>query len=244
MRLGLTNDAAHIVQRMPSLPGHDSEDVNYARARLLWGLGDFTTAHRIVGAAFRETLKGLPNPRTRRYFQLAYPAAYPDLVGASAGEFKISPLLILALMRQESAYDHNARSWASANGLMQIIPSTGEKIAARLDMPAYNYGVLREPSVNVRFGSWYLSELLRKFNGNIALAIGSYNAGPVAVSAWVDQRHNSATDEFIEDIPYRETRHYVKRVLGNLAVYTYVYRGKPLHIPEQIPDSYLDNVDF
>src|SRR5690606_29716281 len=128
-------------------------------------------------------------------------------------EFGISPLLVLSLMRQESGYDDRARSWASANGLMQIIPRTGARIAARLNLEDYNYGVLRSPEVNVRFGTWYLSELARKYHGHVALAVGSYNAGPVAVSRWVDLRSDSTTDEFIEDIPYRETRHYVKTVL-------------------------------
>ncbi|MEZ4269924.1 MAG: transglycosylase SLT domain-containing protein [Myxococcota bacterium] len=88
----------------------------------------------------------------------------------------------------ESAYDDRARSWASANGLMQIIPRTGRLIAERLDIQDYNYGVLRVVPVNVRFGSWYLGALLQKFRGNLTLAIGSYNAGPLAVSRWVDQR--------------------------------------------------------
>lgn len=244
LRMGLPDQAAEVVGDMDAMPGHDANDVHYARARLLWAFGDYHRAYRLVATAFASRLEDGYSPEERRYFHIAFPAAHGELVQSAAQEFGISPLLIWSLMRQESAFDHRARSWASANGLMQIIPRTGNKIAERLNMKEYNYGVLRSPAVNVRFGAWYLKELLTKFHGHPALAIGSYNAGPEAMSRWVELRGELATDEFIEEIPYRETRHYVKRVLGNLVVYSKLYGQADLTLPHSVPDTYLDNINF
>ncbi len=244
MKLGLHEPAADLVQRLGYLPGFSHEQVTYARARLLYSLGDYNAAYRIVDSAFGSDLRQREPDQLRAYFQLAYPEAHRDAVVAAAREFNISPLLVLAIMRQESAFDHRARSWASAHGLMQIIPPTGDRIAEALGVDPYNDGVLRDPAMSVRFGAWYLSQLVQKFRGNVALAISSYNAGPEAVSSWLDRDGGRRLDEFVEDIPFRETRHYVKRVLGNLAVYKAVYRQKALLLPDTVPASYLNNINF
>ena len=89
-----------------------------------------------------------------------------------------------------------------------------------------------------------MSELIKKFKGHPALAIASYNAGPKAVSRWVDLRGGMATDEFIEEIPFRETRHYVKAVLSNFSVYSELYERKSVTVPETIGMDYLDNINF
>jgi soluble lytic murein transglycosylase len=244
IRLGFTHEAAAVVEDMEPVSGLDATGVQYARAHLLQSLGAYNRAYGIASRTFGSALRGPLDAKSRRYFHLAYPAAFSQLVNRAAGEFGLPPLLLLALMRQESAFNDRARSVASANGLLQIIPRTGAKIAARLGVDDYNFGVLQDPSVNVRFGAWYLAQLFTKFGGNPALAIGGYNAGPAAMAAWVDLRNDSSTDEFVEDIPYRETRHYVKRVLGNYAVYQALYGDAPLTLPDDVPDSYGDNVNF
>ena len=127
---------------------------------------------------------------------------------------------------------------------MQIIPSTGRKIASAMSLDDYNYGALRVPEINIRFGSWYLSQLLHKFRGHPILAVASYNAGPRAVSRWVDLRGGMATDEFVEEIPFRETRHYVKAVLSNFSVYSELYERKSVTVPQSIGTDYLDNINF
>ncbi len=244
MKLGLDDAAASVVQRLPARKDRSSAEVAYGRARVLYQLGDFNTAYRLVDGAFRQAFKTPPEGASKRYFQIAYPDAHSRTVTAAAREFSISPLLILAVMRQESGFDHRARSWAAAQGLMQIIPPTGGRIAEALGVPDFDTGALHDPAVNVRFGAWYLSQLVTKFNGNLPLAIASYNAGPEAVSSWLDKQPGRTLDEFVEEIPFRETRHYVKRVLGNLAVYRALYTSKALVLPERVPASYQDNIDF
>ncbi len=244
MQLGLPDAAADLVGDLDVLPGKSRGEVAYGRARLLYALADYNGAYRLAASAFRQHIKDLPRGSQVRYFRMAYPDAYRSLVLAAAHEFSVSPWLILSVMRQESAFDDRARSWASANGLMQIIPPTGMRIAEALGIDSYDHGLLRDPATSVRFGAWYLSQLVTKYRGNVALAIGSYNAGPEAMSAWLTRSPGRELDEFVEEIPYRETRHYVKRVLGNFAVYRVLYSGKPLELPERVPSSYLDNINF
>lgn len=244
IRLGLKDLAADTVATMPPVPGFDHVDVVYARARMLYSLGDYASAFRAIELGFGDAMRGGPGAVSRRFFHLAYPDAHARVVAAAAEEFAISPLIILAVMRQESNFDERARSSASAHGLMQIIPPTAGRIAAALGMSDYDDALLRVPRVSVRFGAWYLSELLRKFGGNPVLALATYNAGPQAVEGWVVANARRQLDEFVEDIPFKETRHYVKRVVGNLAVYAWLYGGKRLELPGEVPSTFLDNVDF
>lgn len=243
-KLGMLKDAAHALLDVPLRGSFSASDVAYAKARILYELGDFNTTYRLVAGNFARELSQLPRGRAHWLYHMAYPKAFSDWVDTAANEFGISPLLVLSLMRQESAFDDGARSWASANGLMQIIPVTGRRIAQAMGETLYSDGLLRDPAVNVRFGTWYLSQLVTKFDGNYVLAIGSYNAGPQAVQRWTKNRIQMPLDEFVEDIPYRETRHYVKNVLSNLAAYNGLYIKKPISLPDKVPSTFLDNVNF
>jgi len=242
--LGMRYHAADIVKKLPELPGHDADTMAYARARLLYTLGDFGSAYRIVAVNFRTEIASKPSNDTRDLHHLAYPAAYHRLVRAAGDEFGVSPLLLLAIMRQESAFRVRARSWASAHGLMQIIPPTAERIANALEVEPFSPSMLNIPDINVRFGGWYIAQLLAKYDGHVALALANYNAGPRAATKWVDAAGGGVTDAFVEEIPYRETRHYVKRVLGNLWAYAVLYGGGPLTLPENVPITYQDEPSF
>ena len=236
--------AADVVPSLPAKPGQEKTDVAYARARMMYALGDYNAAYRIAAIVFRNEIDDSPTAANRAYMRLAYPDAHSTLVEDAAREFTVSPLLVLSIMRQESAFDDRARSSASANGLMQIIPVTATKIAKALDASDYEDARVTEKPINVRFGTWYLGQLMHKFHGNPVLAIASYNAGPGAVTKWVDTKHKLTSDEFVEEIPFRETRGYVRRVLGNLAVYTALYGNTALQLPDRVVKDYRDNVDF
>jgi soluble lytic murein transglycosylase len=108
---------------------------------------------------------------------------------------------------------------------MQIMPSTGEYIAANLDEP-YSLDSLFEPEKSIRLGSWYLKKLLDKFDGNVVLALAGYNAGSGAAARWRDRFRGLEEDEFVESIPFKETREYVKRVVRSYEVYRRVYGEK------------------
>src|SRR5208337_3181219 len=129
----------------------------------------------------------------------------------------LDPYLILSVMRQESSFEPQARSIAGAIGLMQLMPPTAGKCNKNAKGLLKNAGLpsnirLTDPRTNILLGSSYLKQLLRKFN-SIPLAIASYNAGEDAVSNWLKNGKYRTIDEFIEDIPYPETKNYVKKVM-------------------------------
>jgi soluble lytic murein transglycosylase len=133
--------------------------------------------------------------------------------------------LVQALMREESALDPRALSPAGAVGLTQLMPATAQQVARRAGMGKLGKNGLAEASTNIRLGSRYLGELIRRFDGQVPLGVAAYNAGPGAVSRWLDQRPGLELDEFVEEIPIEETRGYVKRVLRSYAAYRLLYGG-------------------
>lgn len=145
----------------------------------------------------------------------------------------IEPALALAISRQESEFNPEARSPANALGLMQLLPSTAQQVARKWGVP-YSQGELFNPQYNMRLGSYYLSGLVDKFGSTYPLAIASYNAGPGNVNRWVGRYGPLPQDLFsrlnwLESIPFLETRNYVQRVLENLQVYRAMLKtGQPL----------------
>jgi soluble lytic murein transglycosylase len=136
----------------------------------------------------------------------------------------LDPALVCALILEESRFQQQALSVAGARGLMQILPPTGLKIARQLGLPSFEEKLLFEPEFNLRLGTWYLAQLLQEFSGKLPLALAAYNAGPHVVKEWVSRLKNFREDEFIENIPYSETRNYVIRVLNSFQAYRFLYR--------------------
>ncbi|MBU2550791.1 MAG: transglycosylase SLT domain-containing protein [Proteobacteria bacterium] len=175
-----------------------------------------------------------------------HPLAFPGAVLEAAKEFGLHPALILAVMRTESYYQPDIVSVANARGLMQLLPSTGRKISARLGHAFPNPEALFDVRTNIRFGSWYLAALLKEFDGQAALAVASYNAGPFNVKRWVQQSGAGSLDEFVETIPFDQTRHYVKKVLGTYFLYQLLFAGHA-HGPEMgapLDKTFRGQVDF
>jgi soluble lytic murein transglycosylase len=132
--------------------------------------------------------------------------------------------LVLAMTRQESAFDHAAVSSAGALGLMQLMPATAKRVAKNLRVPFSAKRLTTDARYNMELGRAYLEGLIENFGGSYVLAIASYNAGPARVQEWMgaygDPR-SQGTDviDWVESIPFSETRNYVQRVLENLQVY-------------------------
>ncbi|CBW27956.1 putative transglycosylase [Halobacteriovorax marinus SJ] len=131
--------------------------------------------------------------------------------------------LAYSIIRQESAFNREARSFADAYGLMQIIPSRAKKLAKKHRIPYQNTEDLYDIDVNMALGVHYLEDLKKMFD-YLPMAIGSYNAGEAVMSRWVKSRYQGDIETFIEDIPYRETRKYIKLVLRNY----YIYQQLPI----------------
>lgn len=150
---------------------------------------------------------------------LRFPTPYRDQVLASARQQGVDPAWVFAVMRQESAFQPDARSPAGALGLMQIMPATGRRIARDLQFPLPNrYGLL-DTDTNIRFGAYYLRYTSKKFQNNALLATAAYNAGPNRVQRWLPREAPVAADIWAETIPYSETRKYVQRVMEYAIIY-------------------------
>lgn len=143
---------------------------------------------------------------------ILYPLAYWHFVREVSEEYGIDPLLLLSVMREESRFDTDARSSAGAAGLMQLMPFTAERNADSLKLVLSGEEHLYDAETNIRLGAHHLAGLLREF-GSVSAALAAYNAGGTRVREWLKNGGYGSYDEFIEDIPFRETRNYVKRIL-------------------------------
>ncbi|MBY0315939.1 MAG: transglycosylase SLT domain-containing protein [Bdellovibrionales bacterium] len=156
------------------------------------------------------------------YWQNVYPKAFDNVVSQYSKRTKVPSEFIWSIMRAETIYRPDAISPVGARGLMQIMPKTGRKIAS-LQGEDVDTNSLVRPYVSIRLGSYYLQRVLKKFKGNLALAAAAYNGGPHRVHAWINLFGRLDLDEFIEHIPYQETRNYVKKVSKYYAIYNLIY---------------------
>ena len=154
--------------------------------------------------------------------QLVYPLPYFDLVQQEATANDFPPLLLLAIVRQESLYQPDVVSSAEAIGLTQVIPTTADAIAAELGLDDFRYADLRRPRVSLQFGAHYLGGVLEGFGGVVPVALSAYNGGPGNAGRWWDASGGDV-DLFVETIDYPETRAYVELVMENYALYLYAY---------------------
>ena len=192
-------------------------------AQLLADAGDFNEAQRLMVYAYEEALARGPVARYEEVWWHAWPAAYTEQVKrATAGEGSVEPSLVLSIMREESGYREQVISPVGARGLMQIMVPTGERLAKQVGLPSFSPDDLFDPMINIQLGSHYLSTLSRRFDGRLSAAIASYNAGPDTVSGWGASTPD-VDDEWVEAIPYDQTRSYVKRVLRSVRAYQVLY---------------------
>jgi soluble lytic murein transglycosylase len=148
------------------------------------------------------------------------PRAYSDDVEHAATKYALDPNLLFAVMRVESIYHRQIVSYAGAVGLMQIMPRTGMLIARKLGVEDFDVSDLLNPRTNVEFAAWYLSSLLKRFDGRLPLAIAAYNGGPHNVRLWMREGNpDMPLDAFLERIPFDQTHRYVRRVLTHYAAY-------------------------
>ena len=172
-----------------------------------------------------QRLRGGLRGDSRQYWEFAYPKAWDAAVSQSAHATMVPEELIWGIMRAESHYRADAQSGVGALGLMQMMPFTGRQVANLLSMNTFETKSLLDPGVNIRLGSRYLQRLLEKFSGSVPLVAAGYNAGPHRVHAWVRNFGSLNMDEFIEHIPFLETRNYVKKVVRNYQIYSLLYSG-------------------
>jgi len=184
--------------------------------------GDNLQAIITIRNAFPFHVSATGDLLPRPIWELFYPLPYREYVERYARARGLDPYLVAALIRQESTFNPRVRSRAGARGLMQIIPATGRQLA-RQERRKYATRDLYDPEINIRYGTRYLKDVLGRFNGRVDYALASYNAGPHRVKRWTGMDMTIDPEIFIEDIPFDETRAYVKLVLRNEMLYRRLY---------------------
>jgi soluble lytic murein transglycosylase len=168
-----------------------------------------------------------PVGRWRFAWQVAYPKPWEGVVARESESSAIPVALTWAVMREESAFDPDAHSGASAIGLMQLLASTVRQMTRGTPI-VVDDAALHKPDVSIAMGARFLGSLRTSFAGNPALAIAAYNGGGGSVRKWLNQRDGDDFDVFVERIAFDETRAYVKRVLSSEAAYAFLYAPQAL----------------
>ena len=227
-RAGLTKDAAWYFRRLLASHRRD-HGLALLAARASAEAGNHTSASNIIVNHFGIFLRRPANNLPTDFWELVYPRPFIKSIEVSASSFGINPILLFSLMRQESRFDHQARSPVGAIGLFQIMPYTAASLAPSADVAeivtkdGIDETMLTKPSINSMIAAKLTSNLLNEFNMSIAPTIASYNAGEKRVAIWWKAAHGLSNDFFVDTIPYSETRRFVREVLANYSAYQRVY---------------------
>lgn len=198
----------------------DQPEKRVMLARLMAEAGRYREAIREVGSVVEASPVPVdPLSVPPLVADLWYPHFYADLARREARRYGIDTRLILAVIREESRFQADVASWAGARGLMQIMPSTGRMLAKSTGLEDFHVSWLNRPEINLRLGVHYLNNLAKMYGGRWFLALAGYNAGPGNTNRWVRQFPVEDEESWIERIEFRETRRYVKKVLGTYAIY-------------------------
>ena len=157
------------------------------------------------------------------YWQLLFPQPYWKELVANAGANGLDPYLVASLIRQESEFNPAAISPANACGLMQLLPSVGKSLASRHGIKHFSTSQLLDPSINLELGTIYLKQAIDRYDGQLEYALAAYNAGDTPVRQWLASNDYKDVPEFVESIPYTETREYVQAILRNREIYRALY---------------------
>ncbi len=185
---------------------------------------------------FASTSQMKPEARNElltRHPEVLFPLDFLDIIQKAAKKFQIDPELILSIIRQESAFNPLAKSHAEAYGLMQMLPSVAAEYASKAEVDFKEAIDLYVPEKNIPIGASFLSDLyFKRWKKKLIPAVASYNASQKAVQNWIDTRYQNDILIFIEEVPYEETRGYIKLVLRNYILYKKLLAKKSFSFPE------------
>jgi soluble lytic murein transglycosylase len=176
---------------------------------------------RTVPSYFAVDIPELPRP----YWEALFPKAYWNDLHRFSAQNNLDPYLVASLVRQESEFNPNAISHANAVGLMQLLPGTGKKVAKDLKIHHFTPSQLYTPTMNLQLGTAYFKSMVDRF-GSFEYALAAYNAGADRVEDWKSQGKYRDMAEFVESIPFTETREYVQAIMRNTNVYKQLYETR------------------
>jgi len=193
-------------------------------ARMYTDAGEYYRAlqalKRTINGYFAMDVNALPQP----YWEGLFPRPYWDALRRYSDENGLDPYLVASLIRQESEFNPGAVSRANAYGLMQLLPKTGKGTAKQVGLHNYKTESLLDPTINIELGTKYFREMVDHFGGQIEYALAAYNAGSSRVEDWRSSGSYRDIEEFVESIPFTETREYVQAIVRNAEVYKRVYK--------------------
>jgi soluble lytic murein transglycosylase len=188
-------------------------------ARLYLEMDDFHRASYLIKP---ERLRKMENNSLVEW-GIAYPLAFREMVAGNCAERRIAETLVYSIMRAESNYSPTAISQAGAVGLLQVMPATAASLVGSGSESGIS-GRLTRPEFNIRLGVKHLEDLMEIYEGDLVMAVAAYNAGSGNVNRWKKRFGKMPSDQFIENIPFPETREYVKKVLAGIEIYKRLYR--------------------
>ena len=181
-----------------------------------------------IHAYFAMPIASIP----RSYWDLLFPQAYWPVLESQSRKQNLDPYLVASLIRQESEFNPGAVSYANAWGLMQLLPRVGSELARKDRVRPYRTSYLLNPNVNIQLGTAYLRELMDEFNDQPEYALAAYNAGDDRVKTWLANGPYASLPEFVESIPFTQTREYVQAILRNRDIYRHLYGAGEQPVPQ------------
>ncbi len=244
MRLGLTTSAARELGRVPwkRLAKRGKKEASaeplMLQALLHHAVGKHNTGTSLASRD-RQFARYWPAGENLERWRLAYPrpAGFAQAVDSAAAKSGVDPSFVWSIMRSESRFNPRIQSPVLATGLLQLMLPTGRKMAKHMGEPGpITHQTLKQPALNIRLGVGYMARLLRRVKGQYPLVASGYNAGPHNTNKWLKKRGNMQLDEFVEAIPFRENRRYVKSVLTSTLRYATLYAdGAAPKLPLELP---------
>lgn len=228
LRLGLASPAQRELEKIGR--GATDPAADWLLAALYAKVGDWPKSHNVARRERGEFAEHYPTGDHAVYWRIAYPMPYATLADRAGAAEGVPPALVHSIMREESGFSPTVESWANAVGLMQLLVPTAKDLRDPSDPPASRTS-LQDPRLNVKLGTRFLGRLLRRFGGHPALAAAGYNAGVGRLKSWTagaaalcaDLPAPAPIDEFVERIPFSQTRGYTKRVMESYLRYRFLY---------------------
>jgi soluble lytic murein transglycosylase len=208
----------YVAQEIAADPNSESWSA-LAEAQIYASYGETYRAMRALKRALpyasSASIKSIPLP----YWRILFPEAWWDTIKSESAKNGLDPYLVASLIRQESEFNPSVVSYANAWGLMQLLPATGKQLAREEGIHNFQTFQLLDPETNIRLGCRYLRQMLDHFGGNAEYALAAYNAGDERVADWENAGPYRGMDEFVESIPFTQTREYVEAILRNIETY-------------------------